>query len=88
MVAHAAFVGGRLKTPPAGALYDVLELFAFVRPGAPCVPSALGLARVLGLALPHSPEASARVLREGGAASARGDRVQRREAARGDARLG
>jgi ATP-dependent DNA helicase DinG len=64
MVAHAAFVGGRLKTPPAGALYDVLELFAFVRPGAPCVPSALGLARVLGLALPHSPEDSARVLRE------------------------
>jgi ATP-dependent DNA helicase DinG len=64
MVAHAAFVGGRLKTPPAGALYDVLELFAFVRPSAPCVPSALGLARVLGLALPHSPEDSARVLRE------------------------
>jgi ATP-dependent DNA helicase DinG len=64
MVAHAAFVGGRLKTPPAGALYDVLELFAFVRPGAPCVPSALGLARVLGLALPHSPQDSARVLRE------------------------
>ncbi|HEX4294995.1 MAG TPA: ATP-dependent DNA helicase [Rhizomicrobium sp.] len=64
VVAHAAFVGGRLKTPPAGALYDVLELFAFVRPGAPCVPSALGLARVLGMALPHSPEDSARVLRE------------------------
>jgi ATP-dependent DNA helicase DinG len=64
IVAHAAFVGGRLKTPPAGALYDVLELFAFVRPGAPCVPSALGLARVLGLAPPLSPEDSARVLRE------------------------
>jgi ATP-dependent DNA helicase DinG len=64
MVAHAAFVGGRLKTPAAAALYDVLELFAFVRPGAPCVPSALGLARALGLEWPHTPEESARVLRE------------------------
>ncbi len=33
IVAHAAFVAGRLKTQPAAALLDVLELFAFVHPG-------------------------------------------------------
>ncbi|HEY0302256.1 MAG TPA: hypothetical protein VGC36_13005, partial [Rhizomicrobium sp.] len=27
IIAHAAFVSGRLKTPPAAALFDVLELF-------------------------------------------------------------
>jgi ATP-dependent DNA helicase DinG len=64
IVAHAAFVAGRLKTQPAAALFDALELFVFVRPGQPCVPSAMGLARCLGLALPHTPEDSARVLRE------------------------
>jgi len=64
IVAHAAFVAGRLKTSPGGALFDVLELFVFVRPGQPCVPSALGLARCLGLEVPHTPEDSARVLRE------------------------
>jgi len=48
LIAHAAFVSGRLKIPPAAALFDVLELFAFVRPGAPCIPSALGLARAMG----------------------------------------
>ncbi|HEX4177933.1 MAG TPA: hypothetical protein VHY57_05820, partial [Rhizomicrobium sp.] len=45
-------------------LFDVLELFAFVRPGMPFVPSALGLARALGLPLPHSPEESARSLHD------------------------
>ncbi len=64
LIAHAAFVSGRLKTAPAGALYDVLELFAFVRPGAPCIPSALGLARAMGLAIPHGPEQQAGALRD------------------------
>src|SRR5579871_2913614 len=64
LVAHAAFVSGRLKAPPAAALFDVLELFAFVRPGTPCVPSALGLARVLGLLPPQTAEDCARSLRE------------------------
>ncbi len=64
IIAHAAFVSGRLKTPPAAALFDVLELFAFVRPGAPFVPSALGLARALGLPLPHTAPEQARSLRE------------------------
>jgi ATP-dependent DNA helicase DinG len=68
LVAHAAFISGRLKTPPAGALFDVLELFVFVRPGAPCVPSALGLTRALGLPAPISQEESARSLHGSAAA--------------------
>ena len=64
LVAHAGFVAGRLKTPPAKPLYDVLELFAFVRPNMPCVPSAGGIARALGFSLPATPEGSALSLRE------------------------
>ncbi|HET7086602.1 MAG TPA: ATP-dependent DNA helicase [Rhizomicrobium sp.] len=62
LVAHAAFAAGRLGTRANVMLFDVLELFAFVRPGLPFVPSALGLARALGLAAPHSPEQSAQSL--------------------------
>ena len=62
LVAHSAFVGGRLGVRAAVMLFDVLELFAFVRPGMPAVPSALGLARALGLSLPHTAEDSARTL--------------------------
>src|SRR6201989_3639081 len=62
LVAHAAFVAGRLGPRATVMLFDVLELFAFVRPGMPFVPSALGLARALGLALPHTPEESAATL--------------------------
>lgn len=62
LVAHAAFVAGRLGTRAEAPLFDVLELYAFVRPGMPFVPSALGLARALGLAVPHAPEESARAL--------------------------
>ena len=63
IVAHTAFVSGRLRTPPASPLFDVMELFAFVHPAEPCVPSALGLARVLGLERPATSEASAMTLR-------------------------
>jgi len=56
LVAHSAFVAGRLGSRASPMLFDVLELFAFVRPGLPFVPSALGLARALGLAIPHTPE--------------------------------
>ena len=52
LVAHALFVAGRLKAAPGRPLFDVLELFAFVRPAQPCVPSPLGLARALGLPAP------------------------------------
>ena len=62
LVAHAGFAAGRLKISAAGAPYDVLELFAFVRPGQPFVPSALGLARLLGLEIPQSPESAAAAL--------------------------
>jgi ATP-dependent DNA helicase DinG len=64
LVAHAGFVAGRLKAAPQKPLFDVLELFAFVRPGQPMVPSAVGLAGLLGLAIPQSPEEAARVLLE------------------------
>ncbi|MEY4965192.1 MAG: hypothetical protein RL274_775 [Pseudomonadota bacterium] len=62
LVVHAGFVAGRLGTRADTLLFDVLELFAFVRPGMPLVPSALGLARALGLTLPHTPEESAAAL--------------------------
>jgi ATP-dependent DNA helicase DinG len=64
LVAHAAFVAGRLKAPATKPFYDVLELFSFMRPGRPLIPSALGLARALGLELPQTPEASSRALFE------------------------
>jgi ATP-dependent DNA helicase DinG len=63
MVAHAAFVAGRLKVAPGRPPFDVLELFAFVRPGMPCVPSPLGLARALGLGVPADVRAQAETLR-------------------------
>jgi ATP-dependent DNA helicase DinG len=62
LVAHAGFVAGRLGAKGAAAPYDVIELFAFVRPGQPFVPSAAGMARLLGLGFPATPEESAAVL--------------------------
>ena len=54
LVAHAAFAAGRLGSRANVMLFDVLELFVFVRPGLPFVPSALGLARALGLKAPET----------------------------------
>ena len=62
LVAHAIFVAGRLKVAHARPLFDAMELFAFVRPAQPCIPSPLGLARALGLPLPHTPEKCAATL--------------------------
>jgi len=62
LVAHAAFVAGRLGTRADVMQFDVLELYAFVRPGLPFVPSALGLARALGLDVPHTPQEAAQAL--------------------------
>ncbi|MFL5236614.1 MAG: ATP-dependent DNA helicase [Rhizomicrobium sp.] len=62
LVAHAIFVAGRLKVTPGRPAFDVLELFAFVRPAQPCIPSPLGLARALMLALPSTTEEYARTL--------------------------
>ena len=62
LVAHAIFVAGRLKVAPSRPVFDVLELFAFVRPAQPCIPSPLGLARALMLPPPTNTEDSARTL--------------------------
>ncbi|MBV9549804.1 MAG: ATP-dependent DNA helicase [Alphaproteobacteria bacterium] len=61
LIAHAGFTAGRLGAKPA-AVYDLIELFAFVRPGQPFVPSGAGMARLLGLGAPATPEESAAVL--------------------------
>jgi len=55
LVAHAGFVAGRLGCEHARQVYDLLELFAFVRPCQPCVPSALGIARALGIPVSEGP---------------------------------
>ncbi len=59
LVAHGGFVAGRLGLRAGPMLFDVLELFAFVRPGRPFVPSALGLCRALDLSVPRTPEDAA-----------------------------
>jgi ATP-dependent DNA helicase DinG len=54
LLAHAAMTARRLgQAPPPRSprLFDVLELFAFVRPAAFCAPSAVGVALALGLGL-------------------------------------
>jgi len=61
LVAHAGFTAGRLGAK-AEAVYDLIELFAFVRPGQAFVPSAAGMARLLGLGTPATPEESAAAL--------------------------
>jgi len=56
LVCHAGFTARRLgaKRPPRReTLFDVLELFAFVYPARPCVPTPAGLARALGLPAPE-----------------------------------
>ncbi len=63
LVANTAFVCGRMKIQPA-PLYDVLELFAFLRPGVPVAPGVVALARVMGLGAPGTPEHGARALHE------------------------
>ena len=62
LVCHALFLVSRLGARPARALFDVLELFAFVRPAEACLPSPLGLARALRFKEPQTPQESARTL--------------------------
>ncbi|HVN00954.1 MAG TPA: ATP-dependent DNA helicase [Caulobacteraceae bacterium] len=67
LMAHAAMTARRLglNAPPRSArLFDVLELFAFVRPAAFCAPSAAGLAIALGLPEPRGAAEQATALRE------------------------
>ncbi|MDX1575932.1 MAG: hypothetical protein R3285_07045, partial [Kiloniellales bacterium] len=49
ILCHAPAVARRLGADPFPA-FDLLQLFAFVRPAAFCVPTPLGLAQALGLA--------------------------------------
>ena len=64
LTCHALFMAQRLSARLTKPVLDVLELFAFVRPGEPCLPSPLGLARALALREPRTPEQSARGLHE------------------------
>src|SRR5258708_2798344 len=73
LTCHALFVAQRLSARLIKPVLDVLELFAFARPGEPCLPSPLGLARALALKEPGTPEESARGLHE--AATALFDRL-------------
>src|SRR5581483_157108 len=50
--------------PRSPRVFDALELFAFVRPGRFCAPSAAGLAQAMGMAEPKGAEAQAVALRE------------------------
>jgi ATP-dependent DNA helicase DinG len=67
LIAHAGMTLQRLglqRHEPRGVHYDVLELFAFVRPAQPIAPSVGALARALGLEAPQSLAEQAIVLRD------------------------
>jgi ATP-dependent DNA helicase DinG len=51
LVCHRSVTAQRLRLNELAA-YDLLELFAFVRPAMPCVPTPTGLAAALGLPRP------------------------------------
>lgn len=59
--------GGRDISGPGPGALDLLELFAFVHPAAPCLPTPGGLARALGLDAEEAPEAQALMLHEAAA---------------------
>jgi len=61
LVCHARAAARRLGVERIGA-YDLLELFAFVRPAHFCLPTPRGLAAILGLPVPESPEEAALIL--------------------------
>jgi ATP-dependent DNA helicase DinG len=53
ILCHRLAVAARLKSEPFAA-FDLLELFAFVRPARFCLPTLRGLAEALGLPVPQS----------------------------------
>jgi len=63
IVCHLPATARRLGLGPFPAA-DILELYAFVRPAEPVVPSPRGLAEALGLAPPHGLEDEAVTLRD------------------------
>ncbi|MBX3504859.1 MAG: ATP-dependent DNA helicase [Parvibaculum sp.] len=73
MLVHAGFTARRVARgkpfrEPGPHVFDLLELFAFVRPAQPCLPTAEGLARALGLDAGDAPEDQAMMLRAAAAA--------------------
>jgi len=61
IVCHAAATAGRLAAGPFRA-FDVLELYAFVRPADFCLPTPAGLAAALALAPPNDDTEAALLL--------------------------
>ena len=62
LLCHGRATARRLGIEPFRA-YDLLELYAFVRPAAFCTPTPGGLATALGLAEPQGLEGAAAALR-------------------------
>jgi ATP-dependent DNA helicase DinG len=66
LTAHTGMTLQRLgwqRNDPRGVHYDVLELFAFVRPAQPIAPSVGALARAMSMEVPQSLAEQASVLR-------------------------
>jgi ATP-dependent DNA helicase DinG len=63
LLIHAPATWRRLGVAPRPA-YDLLELFAFIRPAVPVTPTPRGLALALDVAPPAGPEAAAALLAE------------------------
>ena len=61
ILCHARATASRLKTDPFPS-FDLLELFAFVRPTRFCLPTPAGLASAVGLERPRDFEAAATTL--------------------------
>lgn len=69
IVCHARRTGQRLGLGPDPVrAFDVLELFAFVKPSEFCLPTPMGLAQSLGLPLPANHEDEAMTLIRAGEA--------------------
>ncbi|KAB7741260.1 ATP-dependent DNA helicase [Parvibaculum sedimenti] len=76
LVVHPGFTARRIAvglankrgfSEPGPKVLDLLELFAFVHPAAPCLPTPGGLARALRLNTTETPEAQALMLHEAAA---------------------
>ncbi len=62
LVCHAPATARRLGVRPEFEYFDVLELYAFVRPASFCTPTPRGLADALDLPRPHELEEAAHTL--------------------------
>ena len=63
LLCHAPGVARRLGADVAPPAFDILELWAFVRPARFCVPTPRGLAQALGLEEPRDPVGQLPLLR-------------------------